>query len=175
MQRDERAESRPTPLGAVGLGLLAGIGGTAAMTAYQEVRSRIQKSGSENGNTSEPPTWKDAPEPAQIGRRIVEGLFSREVSRDKIRVLTNAVHWGYGTACGTLYGLVQSSARPHSALHGIVFGSAVWGSSYVMLPAMKLRKQIWEYPPKTLAADLTSHLVYGLGVAAAYRALEKRS
>lgn len=175
MQRDERAGCGSTPLEAVGLGLLAGVGGTAAMTAYQDVKSRVQKSESDNGDTSEPPTWEDAPEPAQIGRRIVEGLFSREVSRDEIGFLTNAVHWGYGTACGSLYGLVQASARPHSALHGIVFGSAVWGSSYVMLPAMKLRKQIWEYPPKTLAADLATHLVYGLGVAAAYRALEKRS
>ncbi len=63
-------------------------------------------------------------------------------------------------------------ARPVPA--GLSFGTAVWGSSYVVLPAMKLYKPIWEYRPKTLAIDLSYHLVYGLGVAGAYRALEPK-
>ena len=31
----------------------------------------------------------------------------------------------------------------------------------------------WKYPPKELAIDLSYHLVYGLGVAGAYRLLER--
>jgi hypothetical protein len=32
----------------------------------------------------------------------------------------------------------------------------------------------WTYPPGELALDLSYHLVYGTGVAAAYRALDRR-
>ena len=37
-----------------------------------------------------------------------------------------------------------------------------------MLPAAKLYEPIWKYDVKTLANDLSAHLVYGLTTAAAY-------
>ena len=37
-----------------------------------------------------------------------------------------------------------------------------------MLPAAKLYEPIWKYDVKTLANDLSAHLVYGLATAAAY-------
>jgi hypothetical protein len=43
----------------------------------------------------------------------------------------------------------------------------VCGASYVILPAAKLYKPIWDYDAKTLAADLRAHLVYGLATATA--------
>jgi hypothetical protein len=33
----------------------------------------------------------------------------------------------------------------------------------------KLYKPIWEYDPKTLADDLSAHLVYGVGTATAFQ------
>jgi hypothetical protein len=44
----------------------------------------------------------------------------------------------------------------------------VWLSGYVVLPLAHLYKPIWEYDPKTLAQDLSAHLVYGLTTAAAF-------
>ncbi len=40
---------------------------------------------------------------------------------------------------------------------------------YVVLPAAKLYQPIWTYDVKTLADDLSAHLVYGLVTAAAWR------
>jgi hypothetical protein len=37
---------------------------------------------------------------------------------------------------------------------------------------MKLYKPSWRYPPAVLGKDYATHLVHGLAVAGAYRALE---
>jgi hypothetical protein len=46
--------------------------------------------------------------------------------------------------------------------------------SYVQLVPMGLYKPPWKYPPKDLAMDLSSHLVYGVAVAGTYRVLDRR-
>ena len=47
----------------------------------------------------------------------------------------------------------------------------MWATSYVVLPAAKLYKPIWEYDLPTLGKDLSAHLVYGLTTAAAFKAV----
>ncbi|MBA2475365.1 MAG: hypothetical protein H0V40_05355 [Actinobacteria bacterium] len=170
----ELTEPRPTPLGAAGRGLAAGIVGTAVMTAYQEAKSRLSSDSgeSEDGGDEGEQTWEDAPEPAKIGKRISEGMFKRKLSSEHIDLTNTIVHWAYGTGWGMLYGLTQGTARGRVIPRGLLFGTAVWGSAYVLLPAMKLYKPLWKYPPSTLAADWAQHAVYGLGVAAGYRAID---
>jgi hypothetical protein len=43
----------------------------------------------------------------------------------------------------------------------------------VILPAAKLYDPIWKYDRKTLANDLSAHLVYGLGTATALQLLSR--
>jgi hypothetical protein len=43
----------------------------------------------------------------------------------------------------------------------------------VILPAAKLYKPIWDYDAKTLANDLSAHLVYGFATAIARRLLSR--
>ena len=159
-----------TPLGALGRGLLAGIAGTAVMTAYQELMAKANDS--KAGDDAKAPTWEDAPAPAQVARRILKGLFREDVPAEKIPLLTNVVHWAYGTAWGGAYGLVQGTVRTHPLLNGAIFGASVWGLSYAQLVPMGLYQPPWEYPAKTVAKDLSYHLLYGLGVAASFDALD---
>ncbi len=53
-------------------------------------------------------------------------------------------------------------------MRGAVLGSVVFGSSCVILPAMRIYDQPWEYEPSTLAFDWSYHLVYGLATAFAF-------
>src|SRR6266540_7317484 len=103
-----RTGKQITPLGAVACGVAAGVVGTACMTTVQEVMARRRRahapSPTENG---QPDPWKTAPAPAQLAKRVIEGVLQREVPVERISLLTNAVHWGYGTAMGGLYGLVE--------------------------------------------------------------------
>jgi hypothetical protein len=175
---DRTAAHKPgiTPLGAVARGLIAGLVGTAAMDGY--LFARYKQQGGDSGfvaweSSAGLSSWEDAPAPAQVGKRLVEGLFQRELPAGDARLVNNVTHWGYGVLGGVQYGLVAGSL-PHSrVLHGIPFGASVWAGSYVILPAAKLYKPIWEYGLSTLANDLSAHLVYGLATSTAFRLLSR--
>ena len=81
------------------------------------------------------------------------------------------MHWGYGIFNGASSGIGAGSLPTPRISYGLPFGATVWAGDYVILPAAKLYKPIWEYDAKTLANDLSAHLVYGLGTAAALRLL----
>lgn len=163
-----------TPLGAVGRGLLAGVVGTGAMTAWQLLSAKLQASGGEPppsppGEGRDP--WEQASAPAKVAKRIGEGVFHQTIPASQIPFVTNAMHWAYGTGWASVYGLVAGTARHSKPTDGAVFGTGVWVMSYVQLVPMGLYDPPWKYKPKDLAMDLSYHLVYGIGVAAAYRVL----
>jgi Protein of unknown function (DUF1440) len=149
--------SQTTPLAAVARGLAAGAVGTAAMTAAQTAYYKAQ--GSEPSTT-----------PAEVAKRIIRGVFDRSVDEDKTEVLNNAMHWTYGTSWGAVYGLAQGTVHARSTRHGLLFGTLVWGTSLVHLPAMKLAPPVWEYEPAQLASDVGFHLIYGITVGLTYSA-----
>lgn len=170
---------RVTPLGAVARGLAAGVAGTAAMTAAQELSMRLQPSGGgeedggqEQGQQQSDP-WEQASAPAKVARRLIEGVFQREVSPDAIPALTHATHWGYGTGWGAVYGLVQGSMPGPALRRGLGFGAFVWAMAYVQLVPMGLYEPPWKYSPKDLGMELGFHLAYGAGLGAGYAALER--
>ncbi len=142
-----------TTVDAVRRGVLAGVAGTAAMTAAQTAYYKM--TGTESSSV-----------PAEVGKRIIRGVLQREVSDERTDVLNNAMHWLYGTSWGVLY--VLAPRRPTA---GMVFGLVVWGASLAELPAMKLSPPTWEMPPSSIAPDLGFHLLHGSAVAASHRVL----
>lgn len=163
-----------TPLGALGRGLLAGVAGTAAMDLMWFLR--YKRSGGDDNLvdwelSAGLKDWEAAPAPAQVGRRVLEGLFQRELPPETAALVSNVTHWGYGVAWGALFGLVAGSLRTPRLRHGLALGPIVWASGYVVLPLAELYKPMWEYDAKTLARDLAAHTVYGLATAGAFRAL----
>src|SRR5689334_2759670 len=163
-----------TPVGAVIRGLIAGSVGTAAMDAV--LFARYKRGGGDSGfknweSSAGLTGWEQAPAPAQVGKRLAEGLFRVELPPTSARLVNNLTHWGYGIVNGGLYGLIAESLPTPRVTYGLPFGAAVWASGYVILPATKLYEPIWKYDPKTLAKDLSAHLVYGLTTAAALRLL----
>jgi hypothetical protein len=164
------SDARPSPLGALGKGLLAGAIGTGVMTAYQVA---VQKARGGDGESTEPRNWGDAPAPARLAQRVLNGVFKQDVPLERMDALNNGMHWLYGTAWGGLYGLVQGTVRAPAAVHGAGFGTFVWAMSYAILVPARIYKKPWEYPPAELAVDASYHLVYGLAVAEAYEQLDR--
>jgi hypothetical protein len=158
-----------SPLGAVARGLAAGAVATAAMTGYQDLVARMH--GRES--SPKPRAWKDAPAPAQVGKRIVSGVFDKQVTLDRVGLLTNAMHWTYGVGWGAAYGLVQGTIGAPPLRAGAALGASVWGLSYAQLVPMGIYEPPWRYPAKQLGIDLSYHLVYGVAAAAAYEALSR--
>ena len=167
---------RPTPLQAAATGLAAGVVGTGLMTAWQELAAKLKSSPDGGAESQQPPSdpWEAASAPAKVAKRIGEGVFHKPVSPDLIPLLTNSMHWGYGTGWGTVYGIAAGSARSAPGLiAGAAFGTVVWAMSYVQLVPMGLYAPPWKTPPQELALDLSYHLVYGTGVAGAHRLLKQ--
>lgn len=170
-------EETLTPAAAILAGLLAGAAGTAAFDAllYQRYRRGGGTEGAVAWETSAGVTdWEKAPAPAQVGRRLFSGLFQLELPPSRARLVNNVTHWGFGIVSGAGYGIVAGSLRRPRVLYGLPFGASVWAGGYVVLPLAKLYKPIWDYDLKTLAGDLSGHLVYGLGTAASFRVLTRR-
>lgn len=155
-----------TPLGAAARGLIAGAAGTIAMDALLYARYR-QGHGDESfepwETSSGLDSWQNAPAPAQVGKRLVEGLFQRELPPHRARLVNNVTHWAYGILGGVQYGIVAGSLRKPRIRYGLPFGAGVWAAGYAVLPAAKLYEPIWKYDRVTLTKDLSAHLVYGLG------------
>jgi hypothetical protein len=175
-RRGRSSQTAITPLGAVAKGLLAGAAGTVAMDALWFARYRRSGGDSKVAKwefSLDVSSWDQAPAPAQVGQRLVEGLFKREIPVSRAGLVNNITHWGYGMVGGLQYGIVVGSLDHPRIRYGAPFGASVWGASYVVLPAVKLYKPIWEYDFKTLAKDLSAHLTYGIVTATAFELLSR--
>jgi hypothetical protein len=150
-------------LKSLGRGLVAGLAGTAVMTAYQLA---VAKARGKPLATPVPHRWADAPPPAQVAKKIADAVGQgRRLTREDVPRLTNLVHWLYGVSWGAAY-----AASP---VNGVVFGTGVWAAAYAQLVPLGIYEPPWTYPPEELALDWSYHAVYGLAVAAAYAALER--
>jgi hypothetical protein len=153
-------------VGGAARGFVAGAAGTAVMTGYQLA---VAKARGRPLSTPVPRTWAEAPAPAQVAKRIL----GRRVTKQQAPLLTNALHWLYGISWGVAYGTAAAVVRPSAAAGAGVLGGGLWGLSYAELVPLGIYQPPWEYPPAELALDLSYHLVYGAGVAAAYAALDR--
>ncbi|WP_431278218.1 hypothetical protein [Leifsonia poae] len=171
------SSSRTTPVGAIVRGAAAGVVGTMAFDLWLYLQYR-------RGKGTEPfPDWEfsadvtgwdNAPAPAQVGRRLVDGLFETELPNSRAAGFNNVAHWAYALSGAVAYGVVAGSLRRPKIAYGPLFGAAMWLSGYVILPPMHLYKRITEYDSKTLGKDLLAHLVYGTTTAAAFSLLSRR-
>jgi hypothetical protein len=156
------------PLAAV-RGLAAGLVGTALMTAYQLA---VAKARGRRLDTPVPRTWAEAPAPARVAKKAAELVGKpRAITKKDVPRVTNAVHWAYGVGWGIVYGIAAHALRPHPAAGAVGFGVGLWGLQYAELVPLGISQPPWEYPLEELGLDLSYHLVYGAGVAAAYVAL----
>jgi hypothetical protein len=178
-----RRRKTDSPIAVLTRGVGAGVVGTTGMTALQELTSLVSKARSndsspeasdESGRDEDP--WSKAPAPAQVAKRVLEAVFRRQVDPDRIGLLTNMAHWGYGTSLGVGYGLIQGRLpfRAKPLVAGPVYGLAAWAQSYAMLVPMGLYEPPWRYPARTVAKDVSYHLAFGLSCAAGHSLLSRR-
>ena len=169
--------SSMTPVGAVVRGALAGAVGIAIMDGVWYARYR------RDGGTSGFAAWEtaagldsfeEAPAPAQVGKRLAEGLLQRPLKPRAARLVTNLVHWGYGLGWGAAYGIVAGSTSRPRTVYGLLFGPIVWSTAYLVLPSTGIYKPLRDYDAKTLWKDASAHLAFGVGTAASFKLLARR-
>ena len=165
-----------TPLRAILSGVVAGAVGTALMTAHQELRSRLapDQPNSQHDDAEPADPWESAPAPAQVAKRGVQGVLGRTLPASAIPLVTQLMHWSYGTAWGAAYAVKRESIRACPIALGPLFGLCVWAASYVQLVPMGIYQPPWRYPLGSIAAEVAYHVTYGLGVAVTYESVTRR-
>ncbi|CAN5857918.1 hypothetical protein BH23ACT8_BH23ACT8_21280 [soil metagenome] len=104
---------------ALGKGLVAGLVGTAAMTASSTIEARLR--GREGSSAPADATAK------LLGIDFLDG--------DSKARFSTLVHWGYGTAWGGFRGLLAGLGLSLPVGGAVHFG-AVWGGELVTLPSL---------------------------------------
>jgi uncharacterized membrane protein len=163
------SSAQPTPepqprslLRDLGGGVFAGVVATAAMTIAQ---------GAEFVLTDAEPSSS----PADVIERLKRRAGRGRLERTHRRVGNQAMHWLYGTSWGIPYGVVAGHTKVAPELSGPLFGLLVWGAALVHEPALGLADVAWKRSFGSLGREAFFHLVYGIGAAAAIRALRNAS
>jgi hypothetical protein len=85
--------------GSIARGLAAGTIGTAVFDAW--LFARYRQGGGAGAfadweSSAGLASWEDAPAPALVGKRVVEGVTGHELAPHRARLVSNVMHWAYG-------------------------------------------------------------------------------
>jgi hypothetical protein len=162
---------RPSALAALARGSAAGTLATVAMSAAMLGFQRLGRLGHR-----QPP------------RLITDRLLSLAGVRWRTpqpvrRAAATALHFGFGAACGGLFGLARAAlssrvSAPHPRvrlLAGLGFGTVIWATSYAgwvpAIGAMRWPSADRPYRPTSL---VIAHWIYGAALALAVGRLDRR-
>lgn len=152
-----KQESAFAALGtAIGVGLLAGLAGTAAITISQMIEMKITKR-------------QPSKAPVEAASKVLD---VDAVSEEKEQKVSQEIHWAYGTTWGVARGLLGLTGLKGWTATLAHFAS-IWGASLVMLPGLKVAPPVTEEDPKTIGIDVLHHAVYAIAAGLVYDAVEK--
>ncbi len=141
----------------VGKGLLAGLAGTAAMTISSTIEMKVR---GREASTA----------PARAAEKVLGIKEFQNGSAEKR--FSTLVHWGYGTGWGAARGVLRTMGVPPKIATALHY-SAVWGGESVMLPVLDVAPPVTMWGGKEIAIDAWHHVVYVVGTALAYEALDQ--
>ena len=138
-------------------GVIGGVAATGLMSLWMRAARRLALSPKE-------------PLPPE---RITRGMLRRagagvppEPMRDVVETL---MHYGFGSTAGAIFGVLYRRlglSRP-GPLQGIVFGLAVWASSYAgWVPGLAILPPPAQDDHRRAATILVGHIVYGAALGA---------
>ena len=147
-------------------GVVAGmIGGLVASWTMNQVFTIWSKI-NENQQEPERPAKKgEASDPAtlKLARRLSRELLHREIPDDKIQAAEAAMHYGFGTVMGALYGGLSEYIPQTKAGFGSAYATALFVTAdEIAVPLAGLSGKANEVPLSSHVLGLTSHLVYGV-------------
>lgn len=141
---------------AVGVGLAAGLAGTAAMTVSSTIEMKVR---GRPGSSA----------PADAAGKL---LGVRPAGEQENKRFSTFVHWAYGTGWGAARGVLAALGLPAPAASAAHL-ALVWGTEQVMLPALQVAPPATQWGTKELAIDGLHHLVYAGVTGAAYELLNQ--
>jgi hypothetical protein len=139
---------------AAGVGLAAGLAGTAAMSLSSTIEASIRH--------REPSTA-----PADAAAKL---LGVKPEGEQQAKRFNTIVHWAYGTSWGAIRGLLGCTGLPAPAASAVHL-AMLWGSEQVTLPALGVSPPLTKQDATEIAIDIWHSVVYAVAAGAAYEAL----
>jgi uncharacterized membrane protein YagU involved in acid resistance len=161
-------------------GAMAGmIGGAVASWSMQHMpqpnpRQGGQGNGSQSSQASQRQSQgkqrqqgqgdvEDVDATVKTAQAISRGFFDHELSEKEMNVAGPAVHYGYGTIMGGVYGALAEVWPTIDTGFGMPYAMALWLlGDEVAVPALHLGAPPTQTSPRTHADALASHICYGL-------------
>ncbi len=142
-------------------GLISGLVATWVMTQFQTGISQIVEAVSEDKEKKNDEDGENAT--VKTAEAISKNVFDHKLKKSEKEQAGNAVHYGFGTTVGAVYGMTAEFVPLTTIGSGLPFGAALFlGADEVAVPAFGLSDAPTEIPLSTHAFGLASHLVYGL-------------
>src|SRR5438270_6007886 len=162
--RDFRAD-QPDHGGSNGwLSVLIGLGGglaaTYVMTQAQSAWSNAQGQGTKpnQGNSAE----VDQQSTVKVANRLADAA-NTSIPQEQRQTAGNAVHYGFGTLMGGMYGAIAGALDDAPFGTGVLFGVGLWlAVDEFVLPYLGLSKPPQQRDLKEHAYEASMHAVYGL-------------
>lgn len=140
-------------LGAVGIGLVAGLIGTVAMTISEMVEARLTKR-------------EASTVPGQVGAK----LSGHGEDPATVKRLNTPVHWTHGISLGAVRGLLGlTPLGPVWAT--VVHYGAVWGGDVLLYRSLGIAPWPWKWERRELITDLFHKGVYAVVTGVAFELL----
>jgi hypothetical protein len=137
----------------IGVGILAGIAGTVAITLSQMIEMKIRNR-------------KASTLPADAAIKALD----IQPAEGKKNLFSQRVHWVYGTMWGIargLFGAAGLKGWPATGLHG----AAVLATAMIIEPALKVAPPVTKWSREDIAMDVLHHAVYAIAAGFVYDAI----
>ncbi len=138
---------------AIGVGLISGLVGTAAITISQMIEMKITKR-----------QGSDTPVQA------VHKALNIKADEGKEKKFGQEINWVYGTMWGVARGLLAMAGIKRWAATATHF-AAVLGTEMIIEPALKVAPPVKKWGIKEILIDATHHAVYAIAAGMTYDAI----
>ena len=102
--------------------------------------------------------------PRQITHRLVREFgLHRRISQTNERILTWLLHFLFGAAAGSVYGILDDSIPGDAEVKGLLAGTAVWSGSYLgWIPLLGIMPPATKHPWRMNVLMIVAHFIWGL-------------
>lgn len=132
------------------LGAVSGAGGTLALTGFRKSLNQLNL------------VHRTAPQ--KVVDRLEELGLLKGWSREALRTLMIAAHYGYGVGAGTAFGVLrrERSGLVNEAAVGAALGVLSWGTGWTTwLPLLGSEDAPWGAKTPEVLLPVLDHAVYG--------------
>ncbi len=110
----------------------------------------------------------------KLAERVAGEVLETRLEPETKQTAGQAIHWGYGTFWGGVYGMAESRLRWSPLASGALFGTLLATIASTLVPGMRLSPPPTEQPMSRNAMMFVLHLLYGWATAFTFQALTAR-